>query len=188
MTDEEVSEQSAQVWDKLFDLQEYQQAKSVGLFLSMPRGEIKTEVALKRAIQDDKLLYVPQVGENFEQADMEMLRVENVSKDTDEMFYEAWPKNKWGIPEPPKDRQLYVAGVGDIDLMVVPGLGFDDNGGRLGQGKGYYDRFIARARKDGMPALVAVGLKPQMVDEIPTSEHDFQMDIVLTPTKTIRIK
>ncbi len=37
---------------------------------------------------------------------------------------------------------------GDIDLLVGPGLAFDINGNRLGQGKGYYDRFIARMRGD----------------------------------------
>jgi len=67
--------------------------------------------------------------------------------------------------------------------LIVPGLGFDANGGRLGQGKGYYDRFIEGMRRDGdgKPLLVAVGLEASLVEGegIPMMEHDFRMDMVV---------
>ena len=77
---------------------------------------------------------------------------------------------------------------GDIDLLLVPGLAFDLKRNRLGQGKGYYDRFIAKMTVNDMPLpLVAVGLTPQFVSgaEIPVDRYDKQMDMVIFPDKVI---
>jgi 5-formyltetrahydrofolate cyclo-ligase len=190
---EDIASQSAQVWERLFALPEYQQAKGVGLFLSMPKHEINTDVALSDAIQNGKTVYVPKVGKNFELADMDLIQVilPKGTENDDGIFHASWPRNKWGIPEPPESMECVAAQVGDIDLLVVPGLAFDANGGRLGQGKGYYDRFIARMLKDGSdkPKLVAVGLEPQFVTDadIPVTEHDFTMDMILLPNQTITV-
>lgn len=188
---EEITKQSELVWQRLFALPEYQQAKSVGLFLSMPKHEINTDMALSDAIANGKTVFVPQVGKNFELADMDLIQVmlpENTSSN-DEIFHKQWPRNKWGIPEPPENMERVAAQVGDIDLLIVPGLAFDAKGGRLGQGKGYYDRFIARMRshESGKPKLVAVGLEPQFVQdaEIPVTELDYTMDMILLPNQTI---
>jgi 5-formyltetrahydrofolate cyclo-ligase len=87
--------------------------------------------------------------------------------------------------------QRIAAKVGDIDLLVVPGLAFDEKGGRLGQGKGYYDRFIARMRNGSeKPKLVAVGLEPQFLQDatIPVTELDFIMDMIVLPNQTITVQ
>lgn len=210
MSHEEITRQSNLVWDKVFQLPQYQSSQSVGLFLSMPSGEIHTHSACERVLSDGKTLYLPRVGLDFEKCDMELVRVvlsssssssqlkeERSSGNRDPLtFYEHWPRNKWGIPEPPSaegDDDNHIAKPGDIDLMIVPGLGFDKSGGRLGQGKGYYDRFLWKMkRKDGKekkkkeqdkPVLVAVGLEPSFVSEgtIPMSQHDFRMDMVVLP-------
>lgn len=191
LSPDDTATQSAKVWERLFALAEYKQAKSVGLFLSMPKHEIDTDMALVDAIHNNKAVYVPQVGKNFELAEMDLIKVnapESVSA-TDKIFHQDWPRNKWGIPEPPESMPRVAAAPGDIDLLVVPGLAFDAHGGRLGQGKGYYDRFIARMRKDSKkPLLVAVGLDPQLVDHIPVTEFDFSMDMVLLPDQTVTVK
>lgn len=182
---DQVSEQSEQVWDRLFALPAYQQAKTIGLFLSMPKGEINTDVALQHAIRNGKTIYVPQVGANFELANMDMLKCPKV-----ENFHKSWPTNKWLIPEPPIEMERILAQPGDIDILVVPGLAFDEKGGRLGQGKGYYDRFIAKMRKDypDKPILVGVCMEPQLVDRVPTTDLDYEMDMVLFPNKTIEVE
>ncbi|CAB9499952.1 Probable 5-formyltetrahydrofolate cyclo-ligase [Seminavis robusta] len=228
LTKETIQEQSIKVWDRLFQLPQYQTAKSVGLFLSMPKGEIDTDPALKHAMEHNKTIYVPEVGKNFELADMELLQVivnkEEKEKDKEgepkeskeeppvkkprldeeekepstttttttttsqDLFHKNWPRNKWGIPEPPADMPIVTAKPGDIDLLVVPGLAFDRNGDRLGQGKGYYDRFIERMCQGDQkgPYLVAVGLQAQVVDEsIPVAQYDRRMDMVLLPDESI---
>lgn len=187
LTKEDIQEQSLKVWERLFALPQYQSAKSVGLFLSMPKGEIETDRALHHAIQNGKSVYVPQVGQNFERCDMDLLKVVIEDPPSDEIFHEHWPRNKWGIPEPPSDMPIVNAKPGDLDLLVVPGLGFDRKGNRLGQGKGYYDRFIARMTEDNAPLpLIAVGLTSLLVDgDIPINEYDRQMDMILMPDETI---
>jgi 5-formyltetrahydrofolate cyclo-ligase len=116
----------------------------------------------------------------------------------DEPLYTSWPRNKWGIPEPPS-QFVDVAKRGDIDLLVVPGLAFDGEGQRLGQGKGYYDRFISTIQDEKeeakKPLLVAVALTPQFIGQeenaekkirvVPALDHDIKMDIVIIPFRTI---
>jgi 5-formyltetrahydrofolate cyclo-ligase len=199
VSNEDIARQSAAVWDRLHALPLYQAARSIGLFLSMPAGEIHTTPALAWAIQQDKDIYIPQVGSNFELADMELIQIDTLSSSGDEPIYAKWPRNKWGIPEPPQDVILKAAQPGDIDLLIVPGLAFDRQGNRLGQGKGYYDRFMARMCRDPLqkaPALIAVGLQCQLVEpsgshtlsSIPVHEHDFAVDWVLLPNETIQVQ
>ncbi len=201
LTDTAVQEQSLLVWQRVLQLPEYQNAKSVALFLSMPHHEIATDFMLRQALNARKTLFVPKVGSNFEQADMDMIPVihsaidaeksdETSDHDCGGMFYDDWPKNKWNIPEPPDSQS--VAQPGNIDLVIVPGLGFDRKGHRLGQGKGYYDRFIARMNQNGIvPTLIGVGLQPQLVETadggVPVADYDAIMDVVVTPNETIRI-
>eukprot|EP00546_Thalassionema_frauenfeldii_P004004 CAMPEP_0178922956 /NCGR_PEP_ID=MMETSP0786-20121207/16450_1 /TAXON_ID=186022 /ORGANISM="Thalassionema frauenfeldii, Strain CCMP 1798" /LENGTH=124 /DNA_ID=CAMNT_0020597395 /DNA_START=274 /DNA_END=644 /DNA_ORIENTATION=- len=124
----------------------------------MPEGEIQTDSVINHCIENGKTIYVPQVGAHFELADMDMLKCPAETN-----FHHEWPRNKWRIPEPPSHLERVVAKPGEIDLIIVPGLAFDAKGGRLGQGKGYYDRFLSKMRKDhAVPRLVGVGLEPQL--------------------------
>lgn len=189
--------QSNLVFSRLFNLPQYQSAKSIGFFLSMPSFEIQTRDAICRIVNDGKVLYVPRVGLDFEKCDMDLVRAETSSVGGS-IFYDTWPKNKWSIPEPPVDSDASnIAHPGDIDLLLVPGLAFDVNGHRLGQGKGYYDRFISRMRENDKsssgevkPLLVGVCLQEQFLNNggfegIPVTDHDFVMDMVITPTETL---
>jgi 5-formyltetrahydrofolate cyclo-ligase len=69
-----------------------------------------------------------------------------------------------------------------FDLLLVPGLAFDRQGGRLGRGKGFYDRFLAGARG----IRVGVCFEDQIVGEVPMDPHDLRMDFVVTPSAIFR--
>jgi 5-formyltetrahydrofolate cyclo-ligase len=71
----------------------------------------------------------------------------------------------------------------ELDLVMVPGTAFDPRGGRMGQGKGYYDRLLATARPDA--PLVGMAFDCQVFDEIPVAPHDVFMDLVLTESRAI---
>ena len=211
VSDKNLLTKSNQVFAQLYNLPQYQAASTIGFFISMPHGEIQTRDAIRHMItKDKKTLFVPRVGLDFELCDMDLICCTNnhhygdvggssSSQEDDELFYDHWPRNKWGIPEPPITDANKIATPGAIDLLIVPGLAFDSNKHRLGQGKGYYDRFIAKMRQDKgeggvtaaaagtKPLLVGVCLEEQfLVDEtIPTSEHDFIMDMVLTPSRKV---
>lgn len=74
------------------------------------------------------------------------------------------------------------------DIVLLPLLGFDGDGMRLGRGGGYYDRSLAALRADG--PLMACGLtyQMQMVDKCPHEPHDQALDAVLTETGLIRFE
>ena len=63
----------------------------------------------------------------------------------------------------------------------MPGLAFDPHGGRLGHGKGHYDRLLASSVFDGA-WKVGIGFDCQIVAKIPTGEHDVRMDAVVSET------
>lgn len=65
-----------------------------------------------------------------------------------------------------------------IDVVVIPGLAFTERGDRLGQGGGWYDRFLV-----GLPAncaTIGVGFESQLRDDLPTEPHDVRLDAVVT--------
>lgn len=71
----------------------------------------------------------------------------------------------------------------DIDLILVPGLAFDRHGNRLGQGGGYYDRYLPSLRKDCL--VVGIAFDEQIVDEVPCGPNDCKVDYIVTPTRII---
>ncbi|MGD0094327.1 MAG: 5-formyltetrahydrofolate cyclo-ligase [Planctomycetota bacterium] len=82
----------------------------------------------------------------------------------------------------PKEA-LRVVPLEQIDLLVVPGLAFDTQGRRLGRGGGYYDRFLARA---GPRAVVcALAYECQVLDAVPTLEHDWPLQLIFTERRVI---
>lgn len=65
-----------------------------------------------------------------------------------------------------------------VDVVIVPGVAFTPDGARLGQGGGWYDRFLAAVRPDC--TSIGVGFDPQLVDVLPTEPHDIRLDSIVT--------
>lgn len=99
-----------------------------------------------------------------------------------------------GVDEPGSEAR--VVPLAEVDWVIVPGLAFDGEGGRLGRGAGYYDRAFAASAQVGTattdkavsseaweavrPTLIGAGFALQMVGEVPTSSLDVRMDAVAT--------
>lgn len=89
---------------------------------------------------------------------------------------------KFGIREP--RRGCPELAINRLDLALVPGVGFDLLGYRLGRGRGYYDRLLGQR-----PGFVCgVAFDEQIVDELPVGPHDGQMDCILTPSRCLMFK
>jgi 5-formyltetrahydrofolate cyclo-ligase len=73
---------------------------------------------------------------------------------------------------------------GAVDWVLVPGLGFDERGYRLGRGAGYYDRLLPLLRPDCV--CWALGFDCQVVPALPVEAHDIPLDGLTTPNRTIR--
>jgi 5-formyltetrahydrofolate cyclo-ligase len=65
----------------------------------------------------------------------------------------------------------------DIDIILLPMLGFDRQGGRIGYGAGYYDRFLAQRR---YLKKIGIAFACQEMDRVPTDENDIRMDCIVT--------
>lgn len=79
--------------------------------------------------------------------------------------------------------------VAEPDLILVPLVGFDRRGHRLGYGRGYYDRAIAEARAGGRRVpLVGLAFSVQEVQTIPAEAHDIRLDWVVTEKETLELR
>ena len=179
MSSEESERLSRRAADNLRALPEYKGASIVLAFLSMGE-EIRTESLIESAISEGKTVAVPRM-ERSPRGEPIIVFVP-LPKD-----YRAWPRDRFGIPVPPAEssplsEEELCSG---STIVVTPGLAFDRGGGRLGRGKGYYDRFLSGARACAArrgSSLFACGFcyAAQLVDEVPSGRDDAAVDLVVT--------
>ncbi len=132
------------------------------------RDEVRTRHAFPQALESGKRTIVPYCVDG----ELELFHLESM----DELELGAYR-----ILEPKKELRSVAAKripVSEVDLILVPGVAFDRQGGRTGHGKGYYDKLLEHARAD--TPLVALAFECQLFDAIPVAEHDVYMDQVVT--------
>ena len=161
------------VRENLFALNEFRNAENILMYVSF-RSEVDTTRQLEEILKLGKKLVVPLVDSKLKTLSLYEIR------DTSELA-----PGYMGIPEPTvgDDRLVHL---NDIDLVVIPGSGFDTKGNRLGYGGGYYDRLLTKA-ENNIPA-VALAFEEQITDEIPAEPHDIKMDIIVTDKRVIYCK
>lgn len=158
---------SRQICGKLAALAEYTGAATV-MFYVDAQSEVRTRHFLPTAWNHGKRIVVPYCV----QGHLDLFHLEG----TDELAPGAHR-----ILEPKAElrgRADRRADLDQVDLIVVPGVAFDRRGGRLGQGKGYYDRLLRAARPD--TALVALAFECQIFPQIPMQPHDVYVHKVIT--------
>ena len=145
---------------KLLELQEFKDAKSVLFYGSIPE-EADTHKAIQKSFDLNKNVYVPKVnGEHLKICPL--------------LDLEELKPGDLGILEP--CEPISQAHPKDIDLIVIPGLAFDQKGHRLGQGGGHYDRLL----KETKGFKVGLAFDEQVTEELPTEVHDVPLDLLLT--------
>ena len=92
----------------------------------------------------------------------------------------------YGILEPPETSPEVAAR--DLDVILVPGLAFDQEGHRLGYGGGYYDEVAELVRRQGRALLVGVGFDFQLVDRCPAGDGDVNIDRVVTDARVVHCR
>lgn len=158
--------------DRLMQLPEYEAARTVLWYVDC-RSELRTRQALPVALASGKRIVVPYC--TVDEAGANKLGLW-LLEDMNELVV-----GKWKILEPPREhwgeagKEVSPA---EIDLVVVPGVGFSRVGGRMGNGQGYYDRLLERVRPDS--TLVGLGYECQLFEDLIVSPHDVFMDKVVT--------
>lgn len=94
--------------------------------------------------------------------------------------------NRFGIPEPISSDRFPA---GQLDLILLPLVGFDEKGNRLGMGKGFYDKTLANIEgEQNVPRLIGLAHECQKVDAINSDEWDILLDGILTDYRYIQVR
>lgn len=165
---ENKDELSRRIVGAFMALPEYAAAETVMFYIDV-RSEVRTRHDLELALQSGKKIIVPWCNSDGE---LELFHLESMEELELGMYRILEPKNE--LRQLPSKQ----VNVESLDLIMVPGVGFDRRGGRMGHGKGYYDKLLQHARKD--TPLVALAFECQMFEEIPVADHDIFMDKVIT--------
>ena len=152
-------------------LPEWKQAKTVCLYASFG-GELPTDALLALALLEGKRLLLPRVSHRTQ------LTLHEVSD------LGALRPSRLGIREPKASAP--VATLADAGLILVPGLGFDGAGRRLGFGGGFYDRLLAKPPRKTF--LLGHAHAFQVVSRLPDEPHDIKVKAVATPQGVIRCR
>lgn len=152
--------------DRFLASEYYQNAQTMMLYVSFGT-EINTHDLVKQALAYEKNVIVPIC--NTEDHTI------TLSKITD--FDEDLTEGSYGILEVKPDHLRIVSPL-DLDLVLVPGMSFGENGTRMGFGGGYYDRFLETVRPDAV--TVALIRETFICNEIPLEPHDKCVDLLIT--------
>lgn len=169
LTSEYILASSKKITNILINLDAFKNARTVMCYLSFG-NEVDTKEIIDKCLESDKTILVPVIKRNADGTSyMEASKLQNPNED-------LYP-GIMGILEP-KGTSIRIMDPTLIDLIIVPGLAFDESGNRLGYGAGYYDYFLERLRVDCKK--IALTFSYQMIDKIPTQKHDKQIRAIIT--------
>ena len=169
---QEIQKKSNRIRKELFLLPVFRQASRVLFYLSL-RDEVQTQEMIKEALRLNKTVAVPLV----KLKERDILPVKLKSYDEEGLFI-----GPLGIPQPKRDLWQTLS-PDEIDLVIVPGVAFDERGNRIGFGMGFYDRFLKRT--SSRTKTVALAFELQLVPIIPSQPYDVPVDYIITEKRVI---
>ena len=147
----------------------YRASKIIMAYASTP-DEVQLTELFAKCFADGKILAIPFI---VGKGEMSAVEVPN---------FDALEVGAFNIKTVKRDLQNFIDPA-KIDCVIVPGAAFDLNGGRLGLGGGYYDKFLPRAVN---AVKVALAFDVQIFDALPLENHDVRVDVIITETKDCR--
>jgi 5-formyltetrahydrofolate cyclo-ligase len=166
-------QQQAAVLDRILELPEWREAGTLMVYLGI-RTELDPVPLAEAVLASGRRLVLPRILRG--QGTLEIREVHDL--DTDLV------PGVWGLREPDPQRCPEVP-VGDLDFILVPGVAFDRDGGRMGYGAGYYDRMLAH--EDQRATLAAALFEVQLVEAVPREAHDLPVELLVLPDRLIRV-
>lgn len=151
----------------------YRQATTVLAYLNFG-AELETDQWVDQALREGKQVLLPRV--NTASKHLELYQVKDLQRDV--------APGAWGIREPLNERCIKEEALGAMDFILLPGVAFTRDGGRLGYGGGFYDKLLARLPH--RPVLVAAAFSMQIVEDIPLEDTDHRVEWLVTENETIR--
>jgi len=160
------------ICDKFYESKYYRDAKNIFIYISYD-SEINTKEIINKALIDNKKIYVPRTEFKTRLMDaVEIISLDNLIE------------SEYGILEPSIEEPHIEPN--ELDLIVVPGVAFDRNGGRIGYGAGFYDRYFKKINKDNIKKM-ALAYDFQILEKIPMNEQDVPVSYIITEKEFIHI-
>lgn len=170
LSKDDILKYSETIANKLYEMSYYKNANRIMAFISF-KDEIHTHDIIKTSIKNGKSIVVPiTIPESKELKVSELLDFSEL-----EVGY-------YDILTPKKEFIRFVD-PNTIDLVLVPGVVFAEDGYRVGYGGGYYDRFLSKLDKNVKKIGLAFDL--QVVDKVPTENFDIPVDLIITEKRVI---
>lgn len=167
ISQEEQAEESKAVCSRIAVLPQYKKAQRIMAFLSMP-GEVCLDSLLDQAIREGRSVYVPRC---LARGVMEAAQLDSVATAVN---------GEYGIRTAPAENPA--ASPDTLDLILVPGVAFDEDGRRLGHGAAFYDHFLPKAQQ---ASWVGIAWDMQIVPAVPEEAHDVCIPFILTEQRYI---
>ena len=166
-------DKSSTIISNLKALKDFQKAKVILMYASLP-DEVETLSLIRELVEEAKSqVYCPVTRGD----EMEFYRISSLEDLKEGNFHVL-------EPEALAESQLEIQK--DIRYcMLMPGLMFDKKGNRLGYGKGYYDKYLARVPKDVNLTTIALSYESMVKDAIPAEETDWRADYIVTENEVI---
>lgn len=162
---------SIQLCENFFNQVDLSSTKTLHIFIPIEKNREPNTIFIIERIQNKFphiSLVVPRVNYNTEEMDNFLFQ-----------GFDQLEKNKWGILEPREGKRIESQ---EINMVLIPLLTFDEEGHRVGYGKGFYDKFLNKCKSDckriGLSLLEPIA----KIDDINT--HDGKLHACITPSKT----
>lgn len=161
------AKKSMNIRQRLEEEAAFEQAQSVLVYLSTPE-EVDTHGIVKDLLTKGITVYAPRVTKD----ELILCKIDS---------WEALEPSTMGILEARSD--VPEAHPQNVDLILVPGIAFDEHGHRIGYGKGYYDKLLKTIRG----YKVGLAFSEQVINEIPSEAHDVPLDLIITDSSSITL-
>ena len=171
LSESEIHEKTSAIGNRLFEFANFLESKIALLYVN-GNLEVQTKSIIQKSYSYNKIVVLPAF-------DPVSFKMKLMKVDSSEQELIPGPR---GVLEPDASK-CKVVPMDRIDIAIIPGLAFDEKGGRIGSGTGYYDRLIPRlaitTRK------VALTFEEQLVPQVPMESHDKHVDIIITDKRII---
>lgn len=171
LTEEELAGKYDIIEKKLFEFANFMESESVFLYTPI-NGEIPTETIIKKSLQIEKQLILPVLTHS--KKPIHLYKITDYNKDL------VLNENDILEPDVKKCKKIPLE---DVDIAVIPGLAFDDKGGRIGFGNDFYKRLIARLPETCRK--ISLAYEEQLVDQIQMESRKYTVDIIITDQRII---
>lgn len=166
----EISEKSKLIFKNLLSLGLFKKNMKVLVFMDF-KNEVSTKLINNYILDNNMTLLLPKADLTTRELVIQDVKSLNTLVLSD-----------YGILEPTDSHP--VVDYSEIDLIIAPGVAFDEERYRLGYGGGFYDKLLSKKRKDTM--VVAIAFDIQFVNSVPRESHDKKIQCIVTETRILK--